>query len=135
MDTRGRSVCLGSRGKGIARAVRTSSSPLSHPPSIHAYPHVHVRRYRSLACPAETESEEPLTSFSPIGSKANVAAFAPLGREIITGHESGKVGLFDAETGEEIESNEKAHLGQVSAGVGEAREEREGREKGNGQGE
>ncbi len=52
--------------------------------------------------------------FSPIGSKATVAAFAPLGREIVTGHESGKVGLYDAETGEELESNEKAHLGQVS---------------------
>lgn len=61
----------------------------------------------------KAQSEEPLTSFSPIGSKANVAAFAPLGREIITGHESGKVGLFDAETGEEIESNEKAHMGQI----------------------
>jgi translation initiation factor 3 subunit I len=55
-----------------------------------------------------------LVYFSPIGSKATVAAFAPLGREIITGHESGKVALFDAETGEEIEINEKAHLGQVT---------------------
>lgn len=52
--------------------------------------------------------------FSPIGSKATVATFAPLGREIITGHESGKVGLFDAETGEELENNEKAHLGPVT---------------------
>jgi WD40 repeat protein len=52
--------------------------------------------------------------FSPIGSKATVAAFAPLGREIITGHESGKVALFDAEDGSEIETNEKAHLGQVT---------------------
>jgi translation initiation factor 3 subunit I len=51
--------------------------------------------------------------FSPVGTKATVAAFAPLGREIITGHESGKVALFDAETGEEIESNLKAHLGPV----------------------
>lgn len=55
-----------------------------------------------------------MVNFSPIGSKATVAAFAPLGREIITGHESGKVALFDAETGEEIEVNEKAHLGQVT---------------------
>ena len=52
--------------------------------------------------------------FSPIGSKATVAAFAPLGLEIITGHESGKVALFDAEDGSEIETNEKAHLGQVT---------------------
>lgn len=55
-----------------------------------------------------------MVNFSPIGSKATVAAFAPLGREIITGHESGKVALFDVETGEEIEVNEKAHLGQVT---------------------
>jgi len=60
------------------------------------------------------QSDEPLSMFSPLGSKATVAAFAPLGREIIAGHESGKVTLFDAETGEEIESNLKAHLGPVT---------------------
>lgn len=60
------------------------------------------------------QDTEPINMFSPIGSKATVAAFAPLGREIITGHESGKVALFDAEDGSEIETNEKAHLGQVT---------------------
>lgn len=60
------------------------------------------------------EPDEPISEFSPIGSKATVAAFAPLGHEIITGHESGKVALFDAKTGEEIESNERAHSGTVS---------------------
>lgn len=28
---------------------------------------------------------------------------------IVTGHESGKVALFDAKTGEEVDSNERAH--------------------------
>jgi translation initiation factor 3 subunit I len=60
------------------------------------------------------EPDEPISEFSPIGSKATVAAFAPLGHEIITGHESGKVALFDAKTGEEIESNERAHSGTVT---------------------
>ena len=60
------------------------------------------------------EPDEPISQFSPIGSKATVAAFAPLGHEIITGHESGKVALFDTKTGEEIESNERAHSGTVT---------------------
>ncbi|KAJ9111068.1 hypothetical protein QFC19_001266 [Naganishia cerealis] len=62
----------------------------------------------------KNQPDEPINEFSPIGSKATVAAFAPLGHEIITGHESGKVALFDAKTGEEIESNERAHSGAVS---------------------
>lgn len=62
----------------------------------------------------KNQPDEPITEFSPIGSKATVAAFAPLGHEIITGHESGKVALFDAKTGEEIESNERAHSGAVT---------------------
>lgn len=43
-----------------------------------------------------------------------VAVFAPLSALIITGHESGKVALFDSKTGDEIQSNEKAHNGQVT---------------------
>ncbi|GHJ83613.1 hypothetical protein NliqN6_0015 [Naganishia liquefaciens] len=62
----------------------------------------------------KTQPDEPISQFSPIGSKATVAAFAPLGHEIITGHESGKVALFDTKTGEEIESNERAHSGTVT---------------------
>ncbi|KAI5450918.1 translation initiation factor eIF3 subunit [Naganishia albida] len=62
----------------------------------------------------KNQPDEPISQFSPIGSKATVAAFAPLGHEIITGHESGKVALFDAKTGEEIESNERAHSGTVT---------------------
>lgn len=76
----------------------------------------HSRREYQCANPLSLrlESKEPLVEFSPVGSKPTVAAFGPLGREIITGHESGKVGLFDAETGEELESNEKAHMGPVT---------------------
>jgi translation initiation factor 3 subunit I len=48
--------------------------------------------------------------FNPIGSKATVCAFAGAGPEmIVSGHESGKVALFDSAKGEEVESNERAH--------------------------
>ncbi|CED82811.1 wd40 repeat-like protein [Phaffia rhodozyma] len=60
------------------------------------------------------QSVEPITEFNPIGSKATVAAFAPLSKNIITGHESGKVALFDVKSGEEVLSNEKAHAGTVT---------------------
>ncbi len=47
--------------------------------------------------------------FNPIGSKATVCAFTLVPNIIITGHESGKVALFNVKTGEEIENNERAH--------------------------
>ena len=47
--------------------------------------------------------------FNPIGSKATVCAFTNVPNVIITGHESGKVALFNVKTGEEIENNERAH--------------------------
>ncbi len=47
--------------------------------------------------------------FNPIGSKATVCAFTSQPNTIITGHESGKVALFDVKTGEEIDNNERAH--------------------------
>lgn len=52
--------------------------------------------------------------FSPIGSKAQVVAFSFLDKYLITGHENGKVALWDAETGEEVESREKNHLGLIT---------------------
>ncbi|KAK2465416.1 hypothetical protein APHAL10511_002770 [Amanita phalloides] len=55
------------------------------------------------------QSKEPLYMFNPVGSKATVCAFTPKQNVIITGHESGKVALFNAKTGEEIQSNERAH--------------------------
>ena len=56
-----------------------------------------------------TESKEPLYMFNPIGSKATVCAFTLTPNVVITGHESGKVALFNVKTGEEIDSNERAH--------------------------
>jgi translation initiation factor 3 subunit I len=56
-----------------------------------------------------SESKEPLYMFSPIGSKATVCAFTPTPDTIITGHESGKVALFNVKSGEEINNNERAH--------------------------
>ncbi|KAL7415867.1 WD40 repeat-like protein [Mrakia frigida] len=60
------------------------------------------------------QPSDPILEFNPIGSKATVAAFAPLSQTILTGHESGKVAIFDAKTGEELMGNEKAHSGQVT---------------------
>ncbi|KAJ7180750.1 WD40-repeat-containing domain protein [Mycena filopes] len=60
------------------------------------------------------QSEEPLYLFNPIGSKATVCAFTLTPDVIITGHESGKVALFNVETGQEIASNERAHSGKVT---------------------
>jgi translation initiation factor 3 subunit I len=61
-----------------------------------------------------TESQEPESMFHPIGSKATVCAFPYMPGMILTGHESGKVALFDAETGEEVLSNERAHMDIVT---------------------
>ncbi|KAG8882692.1 translation initiation factor eIF3 subunit [Tulasnella sp. 332] len=55
------------------------------------------------------QSSEPTSHFNPVGSKATMADFAPVPSLIITGHESGKVAIFDSKTGEEVDSNERAH--------------------------
>ncbi|THH16950.1 hypothetical protein EW146_g3783 [Bondarzewia mesenterica] len=60
------------------------------------------------------ESAEPASMFNPIGSKATVCAFSYMRDLIITGHESGKVALFDAKTGEEVLNNERAHMDVVT---------------------
>lgn len=52
--------------------------------------------------------------FNPIGSKAVVCAFAHRPDIILTGHESGKIALFDAKTGDELASNEHAHRDVVT---------------------
>lgn len=52
--------------------------------------------------------------FHPVGSKATVCAFTHNHKQIITGHESGKVAKFDVETGTEVHSNERAHMEQVT---------------------
>lgn len=61
-----------------------------------------------------TENKEPLSMFNPIGSKAVVCAFAHRPDIILTGHESGKIALFDAKTGDELASNEHAHRDVVT---------------------
>ena len=52
--------------------------------------------------------------FHPIGSKPTVCTFATSNKFILTGHESGKVALFDAETGDEVLNNERAHMDVVT---------------------
>lgn len=52
--------------------------------------------------------------FNPIGSKATVCAFTYMPGIIVTGHESGKVALFDVKTGDEILNNERAHMDVVT---------------------
>ena len=52
--------------------------------------------------------------FNPVGSKPTVCTFAHTPKLILTGHESGKVALWDAKTGEEVLSNERAHMDVVT---------------------
>lgn len=52
--------------------------------------------------------------FNPIGSKATVCAFTYTPGLIVTGHESGKVALFDVKTGDEVLNNERAHMDVVT---------------------
>ncbi|KAF9481110.1 WD40 repeat-like protein [Pholiota conissans] len=60
------------------------------------------------------QSKEPRYMFNPIGSKATVCAFTLTPNVIITGHESGKVALFNVKSGEEIDNNERAHSDVVT---------------------
>ena len=55
-----------------------------------------------------------MSMFHPVGSKATVCAFPYMPDLILTGHESGKVALFDARTGDEVLSNERAHMDVVT---------------------
>ena len=75
--------------------------------------------YTPLFCPISLnprllEPEDALFTFNPIGSKATVVTFAHDPSLILTGHESGKVALWDAKTGEEVSSNEHAHRDVVT---------------------
>ena len=62
----------------------------------------------------DTESETPTYMFNPIGSKATVCAFTTVPNVIVTGHESGKVALFNVRSGEEVDNNERAHMDVVT---------------------
>jgi translation initiation factor 3 subunit I len=55
------------------------------------------------------QPKEPSTIFHPIESKATVLSFTNSADMIVTGHESGKIALFNAKTGDEITSNKRAH--------------------------
>lgn len=52
--------------------------------------------------------------FHPVGSKATVCAFSYIPNMILTGHESGKVAMFDTKSGEEVLNNERAHMDSVT---------------------
>lgn len=52
--------------------------------------------------------------FYPVGSKPTVCAFTYTPNIVVTGHQSGKVSLFDVTTGEEVNSNERAHGDEVT---------------------
>ncbi|EGN94035.1 hypothetical protein SERLA73DRAFT_189186 [Serpula lacrymans var. lacrymans S7.3] len=60
------------------------------------------------------QPSKPLHMFNPIGSKATVCAFTYTPNLIVTGHESGKVALFDVTTGDEVLNNERAHMDVVT---------------------
>lgn len=73
-----------------------------------------VSLYRSFLPFPVTESLEPEYMFHPVGSKATVCAFTYMPNVVLTGHESGKVALFDIVTGTEISTNERAHMDTVT---------------------
>ncbi|CAG8749376.1 9912_t:CDS:2, partial [Acaulospora colombiana] len=58
---------------------------------------------------ATDQPAEPSSIFHPIESKATVLAFSNTSDFLVTGHESGKIALFNAKTGEEVTSNKRAH--------------------------
>lgn len=58
---------------------------------------------------ARAEDDEPLSLFNPIESKATVIIFAHDSDHVVAGHESGRLTLFDAKSGEEVVTNKRAH--------------------------
>ncbi|EIM85756.1 WD40 repeat-like protein [Stereum hirsutum FP-91666 SS1] len=60
------------------------------------------------------QNPEPVSMFHPVGSKATVCAFSYIPNMILTGHESGKVAMFDSKSGEEVLNNERAHMDSVT---------------------
>jgi translation initiation factor 3 subunit I len=55
------------------------------------------------------QSNEPISMFHPIESKATVLSFSGSPDQLVTGHESGKLTLYNTKTGDEIVSNKRAH--------------------------
>jgi len=60
------------------------------------------------------QSEDPVHNFNPVGSKVTVIGFANTSDTLLTGHESGKIALWDVHTGDEIDSNERAHAEMIT---------------------
>lgn len=50
------------------------------------------------------QTKTPLSEFSPEGSKPTVCCFTWDGEGIVTGHENGKIALWDMMSGDELES-------------------------------
>ncbi|KZO96525.1 WD40 repeat-like protein [Calocera viscosa TUFC12733] len=73
-----------------------------------------IRIFRVNREDGKDQDEEPITLFHPLGSKATLAAFGWDNKHIITGHESGKIAIFDTKTGEELRAHEKAHHDSVT---------------------
>lgn len=55
------------------------------------------------------QSADPISMFHPIESKATVLEFTNSSDLLVTGHESGKMTLFNTKNGEEVVSNKRAH--------------------------
>jgi len=55
------------------------------------------------------QNKEPVSIFHPIESKATVLAFSASSDQLVTGHEAGKLTLYNLKTGDEIVSNKRAH--------------------------
>lgn len=64
--------------------------------------------------PAAPQPDEPALRIELPDSKATVAGFGPLGREIIAGHEDGSISQFDAETGELIYRQQAVHAEPIT---------------------
>lgn len=60
------------------------------------------------------ESAQPAYQFNPIGSKVTCMEFAHTNDRIVTGHESGKVAMWDYKRGEDTMSNERAHADVIT---------------------
>lgn len=50
------------------------------------------------------QTKTPLSEFAPEGTKPTVCCFTWDGEGIVTGHENGKIALWDMMSGEELES-------------------------------
>jgi translation initiation factor 3 subunit I len=109
-------VCITEQRMGHQGAIRIFNINRDSDGTQRAYQSSSLSRptYLSYLTFMAIENLEPESMFHPIGSKATVCAFPYMPGMILTGHESGKVALFDADTGEEVLSNERAHMDVVT---------------------